>query len=155
MSSNIEYNLEHFSFRKYSPRQKSFQNSILSPQLSFHFIPLSNHFPFSLWSHALATSIHHPNLFFSSFCSKFKPLQDPYIELRAFIHDTNQASKEMTKDAHYRWHHEKSSQQTSENLTKDLADLTRGRNGHKPEHLMFFQLVFLRIKQVVNNLGSL
>jgi len=69
-------------------------------------------------------------------------------------HDTNQANKKMTKDAHYHSHHEKSSQQTSEDLTKDLAYLTRGRNGHKAEHLMFFLLVFLRIKQVVNNLGS-
>jgi len=65
--------------------------------------------------------------------------------------DTNQANKEMNKVAHY----EKSSQQSSENLTKDLADLTRGRNGHKPKHLIFFLLVFLRIKQVVNKLSSL
>ena len=35
--------------------------------------------------------------------------------------DANQANKEMTKDSHY----EKSSQQSSEGLTKDLADLTR------------------------------
>jgi len=35
----------------------------------------------------------------------------------------------MTKDAHY----EKSSQQSSKDLTKYLADLIRGRNGHKPE----------------------
>jgi len=48
----------------------------------------------------------------------------------------------MTKDAHY----EKSSQQSSEDFTKDLADLARGRNGHKPEHLMFFLLVFLKNK---------
>jgi len=57
-------------------------------------------------------------------------------------HDANQANKEMTKDAHY----EKSSQQSNEDLTKDLADLTKGRNGHKPEHLMFFLLVFLKNK---------
>jgi len=50
----------------------------------------------------------------------------------------------MTKDAHY----ERSSQHSSE-------DLTRGRNGQRPKHLKFFLLVFLRIKQVVNNLGSL
>ena len=46
-------------------------------------------------------------------------------------HDTNQANKEMTKDAHYHSHHEKSSQQLSEDLTKDLTDLTRGRNVQK------------------------
>jgi len=56
--------------------------------------------------------------------------------------DVNQAKKEMTKDAHY----DKSSQQSSEDLTKDLAYLTRGRNGHKPEHLMFFLLDFLKNK---------
>jgi len=61
----------------------------------------------------------------------------------------------MTKDAQDHSYYEKSSQQTSEDLTKDLADLTRERNGHKPEHLLFFMLVFLRIKQDVNNLGSL
>jgi len=49
--------------------------------------------------------------------------------------DANQTNKEMTKDAHY----EKSSQQSSE-------DLTRGRNGHEPEHLMFFLLIFLKNK---------
>ena len=57
-------------------------------------------------------------------------------------HDANQANNEMINDAHY----EKSSQQSSEDLTKDLADLTRRRNGHKPEHLMFFLLVFLKNK---------
>jgi len=63
--------------------------------------------------------------------------------------DANQANKEMTKDAHY----EKSSQQSSEDLTKDLADLTkdlknltRGKNGHKLEHLMFSMLIFLKNK---------
>jgi len=75
--------------------------------------------------------------------------------IQLLLLDTNQANKEMTKDAHYHSHYEKSSHQSSENLTNDLADLTRGRNGHKPEHLMIFLLVFLRIKQVVNNLGSL
>jgi len=68
---------------------------------------------------------------------------------------TNQANKEMTKDANYHSHHEKSSQQSSENLTKDPTNLTKGGNGQKLEHLMFFLLVFLRIKQVVNKLGSL
>jgi len=48
----------------------------------------------------------------------------------------------MTKDAHY----EKLSQQSSGELTKDLVDLTRGRNRHKPGHLMFFLLVFLKNK---------
>jgi len=75
--------------------------------------------------------------------------------IRVTIIDTNQANKEMIKEAHYHSHHEKSSQQSSEDLIKDLADLTKGRNGQKPEHLMFFLLVFLRIKQVVNKLGSL
>jgi len=37
--------------------------------------------------------------------------------------DTNQANKEMTKDAHYHSHFEKSSPQSSEYLSKDLADL--------------------------------
>ena len=70
-------------------------------------------------------------------------------------HDTNQANKQMAKDAHYHSHYKNSSQHSSEDLIKDLAYLTRGRNRQKPEHLMFFLLIFLRIKQVVNKLGSL
>jgi len=49
----------------------------------------------------------------------------------------------MTKNAHY----EKSSKQSSEDLTQDLADFTRGRNGHKPEHLMFFFAGLLKEKK--------
>jgi len=47
-------------------------------------------------------------------------------------HDTNQDKKKMTKDAYY----EGSSQHSTE-------DLTKGRNGKRPEHLKFFLLVFL------------
>jgi len=61
----------------------------------------------------------------------------------------------MIKDSHDLSHYEKSSQLSSEDPTKDLADLTRRRNWQRPEHQMFFLLVFLRIKQVVNKLGSL
>jgi len=52
----------------------------------------------------------------------------------------------MTKDPHYHSHYEKPSHQSSEDLTKDLADLTRGRNGHKLEHQMFFLLFFFKNK---------
>jgi len=61
----------------------------------------------------------------------------------------------MTKDSNYHSHYEKSSQLSSEDPTKDLANLIRRRNGQRLEHQMFFLLVFLRIKQVVNKLGSL
>jgi len=54
-------------------------------------------------------------------------------------HDTSQDNKKMTKDANDHSHYEKSSQHTSE-------DLIRGRNGQRPEHLMFFLLVFLMIR---------
>jgi len=64
-----------------------------------------------------------------------------------------QASKKMTKDANYHSHSKKSSQHSSEDLTNNLANLTKGRNRQRPEHLML--LVFLRIKEVVNKLGSL
>jgi len=70
------------------------------------------------------------------------------------LSDTNQANKKTTKDANYHSHYEKSSQLSSEDPTNDLANLTRRRNGKRPKHQMFFFLVFLRIKQVVNNLGS-
>ena len=68
--------------------------------------------------------------------------------------DTIQANKEITKDSNYHSHYEKSSQLSSENTSNDLSNLTRKRNGQRPEHQMFFLLVFLRIKQVVNKLGS-
>jgi len=61
----------------------------------------------------------------------------------------------MTKDLGDHSHYEQSPQQSSEDPTKDLMDLTKGRIGHRPEHQMFFLLVFLKIKHVVNNLGSL
>jgi len=61
----------------------------------------------------------------------------------------------MTKDSNYNSHYEKSSLLSSEDLTKDPADLTRRRNGQRPEHTMFFLLFYLRIKQVVNKLCSL
>jgi len=70
-------------------------------------------------------------------------------------HDTIQANKEMTKDSNYHSRYEKSSQLSSEDPTKDIADLTRRRNGQRPEYQMFFILVFLRIKQIVNILDSL
>ena len=82
-------------------------------------------------------------------CSTYELIWNNYILHLIYIfdkcktlNDANQTNKEMTKDAHY----EKSSQQSSEDFTKDLADLARGRNGHKPEHLMFFLLVFLKNK---------
>jgi len=69
--------------------------------------------------------------------------------------DTIQANKKMTKDSHDHSHYEKSSQLSNEDPTKDLADLTKRRNGQIPEHQMFFLMVFLKIKYVVNNLDSL
>jgi len=59
--------------------------------------------------------------------------------------DTIQANKEMTKDSNYHSHYDKSSQLSSEDPTKDLADLTRRRNGQRPKCQMFFLPVFLRI----------
>jgi len=49
--------------------------------------------------------------------------------------DANQTHKEITKDA--KVHKEKLSQS---------EDLTRGRIGQGPEHLKFFQLVFLMFR---------
>ena len=68
--------------------------------------------------------------------------------------DTNQVAMKMTKEVKDKAHGEHSSQQTIQDPTKDLMDSTRG-DGHKPEHQLFFLLVFLREKYVVNNLGSL
>jgi len=51
-------------------------------------------------------------------------------------HDVNQVNKKMSKDSNL--HNEKSSQS---------GELTRGRIGHRPEHLKFFLLVFLMIRK--------
>jgi len=53
-------------------------------------------------------------------------------------HDASQANKKMTNDANDHSNYEKSSQHANK-------DLTRGRNGQRPEHLMFFLLVSLII----------
>jgi len=76
-------------------------------------------------------------------------------DFTCLVSDTIQAHKEMTKDSNYHSHYEKLSQLSSEDPTKNLVDLTRRRNRQRPEHQMFFLLVFLRIKQVLNKLGSL
>ena len=52
--------------------------------------------------------------------------------------DIIQVNKEMTKASRDNSHYEQSSQQSSQYPTKDLADLTRRRSGHRPEHQMFF-----------------
>ena len=71
-------------------------------------------------------------------------------------HDTIQVPKKMTKDSRDNSHYEQSSQQSSQDPTKDQTNLTRRRTGHRPEHQMFFLLVFLKDKNMfVNKLGSL
>jgi len=57
--------------------------------------------------------------------------------------DTNQVAMKMTKEAKDKAHGEQLSQQTIQDPIKDLIDPTRG-DGHKPEHQLFFLLVFLR-----------
>jgi len=59
------------------------------------------------------------------------------------VHDTNEVDMNMTEEVKDKAHGEQSSQQTIQDPTKDLIDLTRG-DGHKPEHQLFFLLVFLR-----------
>ena len=59
--------------------------------------------------------------------------------------DTNQVVMMMIKEAKDKAHDEPSSQQIIQDPTKDLMDLTR-EDGHKPEHQLFFLLVFLSDK---------
>ena len=59
------------------------------------------------------------------------------------VSDTNQVAMKMTKEAKDKAHGEQSSQQTIQDPTKELMNPTRG-NGHKPEHQIFFLLVFLK-----------
>ena len=80
-------------------------------------------------------------------------LRSNSLKLRG--HDTIQVDKKMTKDSRDHSYYEHSSQQSSQDPTKDLMDLTRGRTRHRPEHQMFFLLIFLKIKHVVDSLGSL
>jgi len=51
----------------------------------------------------------------------------------------------MTKDSNYHSHYEKSSQLSSEDTTKDLVDLTRRRNGQKPEHQIFLHFQYVTL----------
>jgi len=72
----------------------------------------------------------------------FGSTHNTFTELQYTRDDTNQVNKEMTKDEEYHSYYENSSQQSSENLTKDLADLTKGRNGHKPESDMVLFMAY-------------
>jgi len=70
--------------------------------------------------------------------------------------DTIQVAKKMTKHSRDNSHCDQSSQQSSQGPTKYQTDLSRKRTGHRPEHQLFFLLVFLKDKNIfVNNLGSL
>ena len=68
---------------------------------------------------------------------------EPVLESSVYTVDTNQVATKMTKESKDKAHGEQSSQQTIQDLTKDLMDLTRG-DRHKPEHQLFFRLVFLK-----------
>jgi len=148
---------EHQTPHKGSQLLKGFLSpSPLIPKSSFPTWLVRRAYPFELHKLKEHRFVSHPTPCTILYVNKLTMLSAGVLNSRSNSlkpggHDTNQANKEMTKHAHY----EKSSQQSSEYLTRDLADFTRGRNGHKPEHLLFFLLVFLRIKQVVNDLGSL
>ena len=58
---------------------------------------------------------------------------------KIFESDTIKVNKEMTKASRDHSHYEQSSQQSSQDPTKDLADLTR-KSGYRPEPQMFFLL---------------
>jgi len=117
------------------------------PKSSFPTWLVRSAYPFELSKLKERKFVSHPTPCTILCVNKLTMLSVGVLNLRSnslkpWGHDANQTNKEMTKDAHY----EKSSQQSSEDLTKDLANLTRGRNGHKPDHLMFFLLVFLKNK---------
>jgi len=62
--------------------------------------------------------------------------------------DTTQLAKHMTKDTRGISHFDQSSKLTRQGPTKYWKDLSRRRTEHKPEHQMFFLLVFLQDKNV-------
>jgi len=66
-------------------------------------------------------------------------------------YDTIQVAKKMTKNSRDNSHCKQSSQQSSQDPSKDQSNLTRRRIGHRPEHQMFFLLVFLKEKNIFLN----
>ena len=63
-------------------------------------------------------------------------------------HDTTHISKQITKDTRDTSHFDQSSQHPRQGPTKCRKNLSRRRTGHRPEHQMFFLLVFLQDKNV-------
>jgi len=69
---------------------------------------------------------------------------------------TIQVAKRMTEDLRDNSQCGQSSQQSRQGPTKYQTDLNKSRTEHRPEHQMFFLLVFLKDKiMFVNKLGSL
>ena len=60
--------------------------------------------------------------------------------------DTNHLDKQMTKDTTDTSQLSQSSQHPRQDPTKLQKDLSRRRTRHRPEHQMFFLLVFLKDK---------
>ena len=71
---------------------------------------------------------------------------DRPVQIGFTLGDTTQLAKQMTKDTRDTSHFDKSSQHTRQGSTKYRKDLIIRRNRHKPEHQMFFLLVFLQDK---------
>ena len=77
------------------------------------------------------------------------------VVVRKFETDTNQVDKSMTKYTKDTSQFDQSSQYTRQCPTKYRKDLSRRRTRHRPEHQMFFLMVFLQDKMFVNKLSSL
>ena len=95
--------------------------------------------------------VSHPKLKNIFFGNKLTMLFAEFLNSRSISlqlggHDAIQVAKKMTKDSRDKSHCEQSSQQSSQNPTKYHTDLTRRRIGLRPEHQMFFLLVFFKIK---------
>ena len=157
---------------------KTFWDEIQTPPKGYHLLrefssksPFIPKYSFPTWLVSRAFSFELPKLKEHKFTSHTTPCNILYVNKLTMLstgvlnsrsnslklggHYTIQVNKEMTKVLRDHSHFEQSSQQSSQVPTKDLVDLTKRRSGHRPEHQMFFLLVFLKIKNVVNNLGSL
>jgi len=164
--SSLSFSLPRVS--TYTPSLlRNVRNDFQTPPKGFHllrgfsskrfFIPTQSFQPCSVYRTPSFKLPEHKEYFVALFChssSHLTPCTILYVsKLTMFSagvlnswsnslhlggHDANQVNKKMPKDANL--HNEKSSRS---------GELTKGRIGHRPEHLKLFLLVFLMIRKML------
>ena len=118
-----EFSANHHVIPKYS-----FQTWLVSRTYQYELPKLHEH---KFTSHTTPRTILYVNKLTMLFVGVLNSMSN---SLQLGRHDTIQVAKKMTKDSRDNSHYDQSSQQLSQDPTKDQTDLTRRRIGHKPEH---------------------